>query len=138
MTIINFFNARSGGYEAFDFKDFVPRIWSNVYITTGTGSSLGLVDCDAGPGTVYVDGVAQVPGTDYTVSLTGGTNGRNGILFIVPPSAGQVVTTTISGATTRYFRVRFEDDSIRATSTQQYAGTEPYHEFKVNLISQRP
>ena len=136
MTLLNFFDARCGGYEAFDFQDFIYRAWQNVYITTATGATLGLIECDISPTTVYVDGVELAATGAWSTSLSPGTNGRTQINLTTPPSAGEVITAD-STNTKRFFRVRFEDDAIRASSTMTYSGSAPYHDFDVTLISQR-
>ena len=138
-TILNFHHARRGSHEEFDFIDLHARPWTDVYVGTGDGSTRDF-DCDVPTSgcAVLVDGVVQTPVTDYTFGSGTGDNGRDQILFTVggTPPDGDVIT--VNGATgTRYYVVRFENDSLPYRTLPQFTDGVERLEFQVVLISQR-
>jgi len=111
QTLFAFYCARSGGFEAFNVFDFIPRAWSGESVGTGDGAenTFNAGAKNISDYTVYVDGEAKkedVAGSpdiafvntddmgfqntddsaweksgDYTISAGTGTDGQDQILF---------------------------------------------------------
>ena len=135
-TILNFFEARYGMYEEFDFIDFHTRSWVKVSIGTGDGleDEYELPCTGAASLVIYVDDEAVEA---YTNSSGTGTNSRDVITFApaAVPGNGESVTASFIGK--RYFSTKFAQDQIRPRTVALYASNREYLEFDVELISQR-
>jgi hypothetical protein len=112
-TIWDFYIARKGSYEAFNFFFPATNTYTAEYVGTGDAVTLtfNLPSNQASSYTLYVDGVAQTAGgTHYTFTSTGGTDGKDKAVFIAAPSDGARITWTFTG----YLVVvcRFMDDNM--------------------------
>jgi uncharacterized protein (TIGR02217 family) len=112
-TLVGFFNARNGSFDSFLFTDPDDNAVTLQAIGIGDGGttlfqlvrSFGgyvepVFDTNGAPA-LTVNGVAQVAGSDYTISATGL------VTFTVAPGVGFIVKWTGS----YYRRVRFSTDS---------------------------
>lgn len=112
-TLWNFFNARKGRYEAFNF--FLPHsnTYTGEYVGTGDGSTVifNLPSKQASGYTLYVNGVAKTGGgVDYTFSSQGGADGADKVTFTTAPADGERITFDFTG----YLKVRcrFAEDKL--------------------------
>lgn len=116
-TLVGFFNARRGSFEAFVFTDPDDNTVTAQVIGAGNGSNTlfqlvrtfgGFVepvfDFNSAP-QIYVAGLLQTLGTHYSVSDTGL------VTFVTAPTSGQSVTWT----GTYYRTVHFAQDSAEFT-----------------------
>jgi hypothetical protein len=114
QTLWEFYQARGGSYEAFNFFDDQVLSYTQEYVGSGDGSTVIFnLPCGSASGTskVYVDGVEQTGGgTDYTWYKAGGTDGADKITFTAAPSEGKRITFSFIG----YLKVhcRFQDDNL--------------------------
>jgi hypothetical protein len=112
-TCYDFYIARKGAFEAFNFFHHLSRTYTAEYVGTGDGSTLifNLPSKQASSYTLYVDGVAQTAGgTHYTFSSMGGADGADKATFVSAPAAGSRITFTFTG----YLKVhcRFAEDKL--------------------------
>jgi len=112
-TMYDFYLARGGAYEAFNFFHHKSRIYTAEYVGTGDGSTVifNLPSKQASSYTLYVDGVTQTGGgVDYTFSSEGGTDGADKVTFTAAPADGARITFTFTG----YMKVhcRFLEDKL--------------------------
>lgn len=139
-TLVGFFLARGGQFDDFllNETDLTGRLEDSVYsgqpIGTGNGSAAsfqlvrnigGFLEVCQNPAnqaaTVYLNGVAKVQGTDYTIS-----NGL--VLFAIPPAGGVAVTADF----TFLHRVRFDTGTARSSAGSSKEGIE-FNNFYYNL-----
>jgi uncharacterized protein (TIGR02217 family) len=112
-TMVGFFNARKGAFEAFLYTDPSDNTVTLGNFGTGNGSTLGfqlsrslggfsepVQNLNTTP-SIYVNGVLKTLTTDYSISSTGL------VTFVTAPAAGAALTW--SG--TFYYRVRFVNDT---------------------------
>jgi len=108
QTLWDFYVARKGSYEAFNlFYDSIGKsaeTYTGEYVGTGDGSTtvFNLPSKNAASRTLYVDGVAQTEGTNWTFTSGGGTDGADKCEFTSAPSSGQRITFDFTG----YLKVR--------------------------------
>jgi len=107
-TIWQFYQARAGSYEAFNY--FVPNADSYVreYIGTGNSSStsFNLPACEMTSYTVYVDGSSIAA----TIATGAGADGADLIKFDTAPTSGERLTITFAGRLKVH--ARFADDKL--------------------------
>lgn len=117
QTLWQFYLARLGSYEAFNF--FIPTMQDNPnsydgeYVGTGDGATVifNLPSRTSSARTLYVDSVAQTDGgTDYTFSGLGGADGADKVTFTAAPASGTRVTLDFTGFLK--IRCRFADDNL--------------------------
>jgi uncharacterized protein (TIGR02217 family) len=139
-TLVGFFLARGGQFDDFllNETDVTGRLEDSVYsgqpIGSGNGSTTsfqlvrnigGFLEACQNPAnqaaTVYLNGVAKVQGTDYTIN-----NGL--VLFATPPASGVAVTADFAFL----HRVRFDTGTARATAGSTKEGIE-FSNFYFNL-----
>lgn len=110
QTLWEFFIARSGAYESFSFFYPFSRTYSGEYVGTGDDSTtvFNLPSKQATSRTIYLDGVSQSEGTDWTFSSEGGADGADKATFAAAVSLGERITFDFTG----YLKVRarFLDD----------------------------
>lgn len=108
-----FYQARKGAFEAFIF--YLPNSDQYVgeYVGTGDGATTVFnLPCKSSSGrTIYVDGVSQTEGVDYTFSAGGGVDGADKITFTAAPATGQYVTIDFTGLLK--IRCRFKEDKLK-------------------------
>jgi hypothetical protein len=112
-TIWDFYIARKGSYEAFNFFFPATNTYTAEYVGTGDGATLtfNLPSNQALSYTLYVDGVTQTAGgTHYTFTSAGGTDGKDKAVFVAAPADGARITWTFTG----YLVVvcRFKEDGM--------------------------
>ena len=110
-TLWEFYLARKGRYEAFNF--FYPESsdYDGEYVGTGDGSTtaFNLPSKTASAYVLYADGgELSGSGTDYTFSSAGGADGADLATMTVAPGAGTKLTWDFTG----YLKIhcRFTDD----------------------------
>lgn len=113
-TLLGFFNARGGSFDdwLFDDRDDNTATGQNFGLGDSVTTQFQLVRTLGGftepvyavhsVPLIYVDGVLQVLGTDYTI------NAYAGVTFVVPPATGAVLTWN----GTFYWRCRFMEDQL--------------------------
>jgi len=106
-TLWQFYIARAGAYEAFNF--FLPEpnadypSYIKEYVGTGDGSTevFNLPSKSASAYTLYQDDVALIEGTDYNFTAQGGADGADKIDFsdsgMVEPGSGARLTFSFTG-----------------------------------------
>jgi len=112
-TLWEFYKARAGAYEAFNFFHPWSDTYDGEYVGTGDGSTtvFNLPAENSSDYTVYVDGVEQTGGgDDYTFSAGGGTDGADKITFTSAPAAGKRITYDFTG--NLKIRGRFMEDKL--------------------------
>jgi len=107
-TIWNFYNARRGSYEAFNY--FVPfaDVYTSEYVGTGDGSStsFNLPSKDLSTGTIYVDGSSG----SGTIATGAGADGADKVTFNTAPADGTRITVSFTGRLKVH--CRFEEDNL--------------------------
>lgn len=112
-TLWEFYKARKGAYEAFNFFYPFSAIYTDEYVGSGDGATL-IFNCPSKEATsskLYVDGVEQAAGgVDYTFVSEGGTDGADKVTFVAAPSVGERITWDFTG----YLKVRarFMEDRL--------------------------
>jgi len=108
-TLYQFYIARKGSYEAFNFFYPESTSYSSEYVGIGDGSTteFNLPSKLATSYTVYIDSAST---TAYTFSSRGGADGADKITFTTAPNDGSVITFSFTG----YLKVhcRFNDDNM--------------------------
>jgi hypothetical protein len=101
--VLDFFEARAGKFEAFDFIDFVSRSWEGFYVGIGDGAedTWDLPFATGAAVSVYVNGVLKTVITDYTYGAATDPNGRIELIFNRAVGNGRVITIDFTGK--RYF-----------------------------------
>jgi hypothetical protein len=139
-TLQNFYHARRGRYEAFDYRDPFTSFWEDIYVGTGDGSTTVFdipiynIDAPLTPGdwVLYKDGVVQ--STGFTFSHQAGENDRSQVTFTVAPTSGEVIT--FDGSQYRMFRVRFASDTSPYKTVSAFSGGIEMFDLSMTLISQ--
>jgi len=113
QTLWEFYVARSGPYEAFNFFLPSPDTYTGEYVGSGDGSTtvMNLPSKSGSSTTVYLDGVEKTGGgTDYTFGSGTGEDGADKITWVAAPAAAQRVTYDFTG----YLKVRsrFKEDYL--------------------------
>jgi uncharacterized protein (TIGR02217 family) len=114
QTILGFFNSRQGSFDNFLYSDPTDNAVINQIVGTGNATQMLWTLCRTYGGFtepvmnvntlagVYLNGVLQTLGTQYTIDSTGD------ITFASAPGAGVVITWT----GTYYYRCRFVKDTV--------------------------
>lgn len=112
-TLWQFYQARAGAYELFSWFDAFADVYVDEYVGTGDGSEtvFNLPGKSTSSRTVYVDGISQSEGVDYTFGAAGGPDGEDKITFGSPPDAGQYITISFTGILK--VRCRFKSDDLK-------------------------
>lgn len=94
-TLMEFFEARDGGYDSFVFFDILSRDYTGVSVGTGDGSTtvFTMSARDITDETVYVNGTP----TSVTVNNRAGANGQDQIIFSLAPGNTLAITADYSG-----------------------------------------
>ena len=111
LTLWQFYLARKGAYQAFNYFVGYSNTYVGEYVGTGDGATtvFNLPAKTSSSYTVYKDAVAQEGGgTDYTFAALGGTDGADKITFTAAPDAGTRITYDFTG--TLKIRCRFAED----------------------------
>ena len=120
-TLLGFFNARQGQFDSFLYTDPADSAYTAMAFGTGTGSQTqfqitrsrgGFVEPVMnlnGAPLIYIAGVLQTVGTNYSISSTGV------VTFVTAPAASAALTWT--GAF--YYRCRFLSDNIAPSQWAQ-------------------
>lgn len=107
-TIWQFYNARQGAYEAFNY--FVPfaDAYVSEYVGTGDATTTGFnLPCkDISTYTVYVDGAS----ISATLATAAGTDGADHLRFGTAPADGSRITASFTGRLK--IHCRFADDNM--------------------------
>jgi hypothetical protein len=112
QTIWNFYIARKGAFEAFDFYT-CPRTedWEGLYVGVASGSlsTFDIPGKTTSDHTVY-NNTVEVDSGDYTILVGGGRSSSDRIAFDTPPDEGHVITVDFTG----YMRIycRFKEDRL--------------------------
>jgi hypothetical protein len=112
QTIWNFYIARKGAYEAFDFFT-CPRVedWEGLYVGVADGSlcTFDLPGKTTSDHTIYQK-TAEIDAADYTILVGGGRSSADRVVFDTAPDQGKVITADFTG----YMRVycRFKEDRL--------------------------
>jgi uncharacterized protein (TIGR02217 family) len=111
-TLWEFYLARKGSYEAFNFFFPFSETYVGEYVGTGDGSTV-IFNLPAKTSThykVYIDSVAQTESTNYTFGSGTGADGEDKVKFTAAPTDGARITYDFTG----YLKVRcrFEDDKM--------------------------
>ena len=111
-TLWDFYLARKGSYEAFNFFFPFSETYVGEYVGTGDGSTV-IFNLPAKTSThykVYIDSVAQTESTNYTFGSGAGADGEDKVKFTAAPTDGARITYDFTG----YLKVRcrFEDDKM--------------------------
>ncbi len=111
-VLTDFYQARKGSFEAFNFFYPFTNTYEGEYVGTGDSATLGFnLPSKAGESfTVYVDSVAQADGSDYDFSGEVGTDGADRINFQIAPVSGERITYDFTG--TLKIRARFMEDGL--------------------------
>jgi hypothetical protein len=115
-TVMEFFEARSGGWDNFVFYDFDSLVYSGVSVGTGDGVTtvFTMAARDITDETVYVDGTP----TAVTVGVRAGANGQDQITFAIAPGDTLAITADYTGQ--RYLPICvFDDDELAAAINYQ-------------------
>ena len=115
-TLDGFFRTTAKGIaNSFTLTDPATRVYTDVYLGTGDGAE---TDWDVpaksiSDYTFYVNGVEVDEGSssDYTISATGGTDGRAQLNLNITPSAGYRVSADFTGQ--RAWTVVFANDDLQ-------------------------
>jgi len=110
-TIWQFYVDRQGAKESFIFIFPYEETWRNEFIGKGDGTTTTFklpVWNDYTSLKVYVDGVLQTEGTDY--SITTYPSDRPDVVFTTAPSAGAVITCDFTGKPALV--MRFDEDIL--------------------------
>lgn len=110
-TIWQFYQARLGSYEAFDF--FHPLIQNLVglYVCTGDGETtiFDVPGKTTSEHTIY-NNASEVSADDYEILAGGGRSSSDRVQFDSPPLAGRVITADFRGY--QRIRCRFAEDNF--------------------------
>ena len=112
-TIWQFYQARSGAYEAFNFFTmYADEAYVNEYVGIGDGSTtvFNLPSKNGSSRTVYIDGVAQADPADYSFTAEGGADSADKVEFVAAPNDGEKITYDFAGVLK--IRCRFKEDSL--------------------------
>jgi len=119
-TLWEFFIARSGSYESFNFFMPEPELsypsYAGEYVGAGDGDTevFNLPCKNSLAQTVYIDGVEQTDGTNYNIDAGTGADGADRLEFndsgMVAPSDGAIITIDFTG--TLKIRSVFADDVL--------------------------
>jgi hypothetical protein len=99
-TLYNFYLARKGSFEVFNFFHPLIAAYAGEYVGTGTGSQTvwNLPSKSGATCTVYIDGIAQTGGgVNYTFVSGTGEDGADKVTFAAAPTAGQRITYDFTG-----------------------------------------
>ena len=111
-VIWDFYIARSGSYQAFNFfvEYGIATSHTGEYIATGdaTTSGFNLPSKNASSRSVYINTVEQTDGSDYNYTATGGADDADLVEFVVPPTLGSRITYDFTG--TLKISCRFKED----------------------------
>ena len=112
-TLWEFYLARKGKYESFNF--FFPHSdsYEGEYVGSGDGSTtvFNLPSKSGASYAVYIDSVAQSEGSDYTFGSGTGTDGADKVTFVSAPEEGERITYDFTG--NLKIHCRFADDLQR-------------------------
>lgn len=116
--LYDFYVARYGPWEAFQFFDFdAGKKWAvNVGTGTGAQTTWDLLGKDLTSVVIMVAGVTKTLSVDYNLGDGTGTDGQDTVIFIAGhlPAAEAAITATWTGK--RYFaNMIFEDDNLERT-----------------------
>jgi len=109
-TLWEFYIARGGAYEAFNFFYPYSSSYEDEYVGTGDGSTTSFnLPCRNGSSfTVKLDGVTQSSG--YSISSGGGADGADLLTFTSAPGSGEIITIDFTG--NLKIRAVFADDNM--------------------------
>lgn len=107
-TIWEFYKARGGAYEAFNFFVDEATAYTAEYVGTGDGSatSFNLPCKDISSRTVYINGSP----VGATIATAAGADGADLIRFGTAPSAGDRITISFTGRLKVH--CRFAEDNL--------------------------
>jgi len=114
VLLWQFYLARKGSFEAFNF--FLPysETYTQEYVGTGDGSTVlfNLPAKGSSAYTLYVNGNAQTGGgTDYTFGGGTGEDGADKVTFTVAPNDGYRIVFSFTGDLK--IRCRFKEDVLQ-------------------------
>jgi hypothetical protein len=99
-TLYNFYLARKGSFEAFNYFDPLSHAYTvPEYVGTGDGETLGfnLPSMNATDYALLIAGIEQTETTNYVFGAGDGEDGADLVLFTVPPGLGQRITYPFTG-----------------------------------------
>jgi uncharacterized protein (TIGR02217 family) len=110
-TLWQFYQARKGSYQAFNFFLAHSDTYTGEYVGEGDGSTtvFNLPSKSASSYTLYKNGAAQsAGGVDYTFAAQGGTDNADKITMTAAPDDGDILTFDFTGYLK--IRCRFAED----------------------------
>lgn len=117
MIIWDFYNSRKGAFQGFyiydpQFHASVSPAHTGLYIDTADGATdtFDIPGRSTSSQTIYLDGVAQVLTTDYTISTGTGAESSDQVVFVSDPAAGEIITCDFTGVLR--IPVRFASDRL--------------------------
>ncbi len=130
-TLYDFYLARKGSFEAFNFFHPFIRIYAGEYVGTGDGSTL-LYNLPFKLGTdmaIYVDGLLQIEVTNYTITASGGADGADLLTMVAAVADGSQITCDFTARLKVH--CRFKDDALDMT---QFAALICYANTGLGLV----
>lgn len=97
-TLCEFYKARKGSFEAFNFFEYDAGTYTGEYVGTYDGTSLvfNLPSEDGASYKLYVDGSEQTAGVNYTFGAGTGEDGADKATF-VSLAVGAIITYDFTG-----------------------------------------
>lgn len=110
-TIWQFYQARRGAYEAFDFYYPLIQNLKGLYVGTGDGET-AIFDLPGKTTSEHkiFNNTSEVSGDDYTILTGGGRSSSDRVQFDSPPLAGRLITADFRGY--QRIRCRFAEDNF--------------------------
>ena len=116
-SLVDFFDARYGGWDSFIFFDFISRVYPVMSLGTADGwqKVWTLEARDVSVETIYFDGVDNDL-FSYTIGNRTGVNGQDQIIFSTAPTDTIVLTIGYSGK--KYLPICvFDEDKLETALT---------------------
>lgn len=116
QTLWQFYIARNGSFEAFNFflpdPNYGSESYVKDYVATGDGSTIAfnLPSKSATSRTLYIDGTALAEGAFWTFAEGAGADGADKATFATAPSSGSRITFSFTGRLK--IHCRFADDNF--------------------------
>lgn len=130
MTLLEFYKARYGGYQAFTFH--YPSVMSDYYVkeyvavADGSNTVYNLPFASATGITLY-NNSTPFNGGDWTLGVGSGLDGMSNATFNVAPTLGTIITATFTGPLS--VRARFID-TIEYSRSRNRVG---YNKSTINM-----
>ena len=130
-TLYDFYMARRGSFEAFNFFYPFSKTYGGEYVGLGDGvtTNYNLPFKLATDMVIYLDGLVQADTTDYTITHSAGADGADLISFVSAPIDGAKITCDFTGRLKVH--CRFKDDEL---TTTEFAALICYAQTGLGLV----